>query len=141
MKWNDAQAAWLREHYATLGCATCSAHLGVSMMAVYTKAFRDGLTSARAWSTNEAKLLREHYRDKGAQWCAMKLGRSKHSVASYARHHGYTWKRAQKEWTSDEEDLLLHGGTAAEIAKQLGRTVSSVRSKIKKQRAKNRRQS
>ena len=134
MRWTEAQVEWLREHYTSLGAKACAKALGKSKMAVFTKACRAGIATSRPWRTPEVALLRDEYRAKGLKWCAERLGRSKDAVASYARQHGFARKRAQKVWTPAEVDALQMGGTPAELAERLGRTVGSVRMKIAAQR-------
>ena len=134
MKWTEAQVDWLRQHYASKGAEACAAALGKSKMAVFTKACRAGIATSRPWRTHEVALLRDEYHAKGLKWCAERLGRSKDAVASYARQHGFARKREQKAWTQAEVDALQMGGTPAELAARLGRTVGSVRMKIAAQR-------
>ena len=134
MKWTEAQVEWLREHYSEMGAEACAAALGKSKMAVFTKACRAGIATSRPWRTPEVALLRDEYRAKGLTWCAERLGRSKDAVASYARQHGFARKRTQNVWTPAEIGVLQMGGTPAELAARLGRTVGSVRMKIAAQR-------
>lgn len=85
MKIAGAEAAYLREHYATRGAAFCAAALGLSVRQVHRRVQTLKLRKLKRWSEHDDRALRWMWESSTLAEVAKKLGRTPQAVYQRAK--------------------------------------------------------
>lgn len=130
--WTPARDALLRRLYPTIGPKATAAKLGVTVVAVRSRAPRIGVDTGRAfWTPAERTRLREMHPNHTAVEMAAALGRTRKAVEQQAKFIGLRKLTDHTPMLPKVAELVAAGQTDTAIAKQLNisrREVTRLRS-------------
>ena len=143
--WTEQDIEYLRRHYGIMSRKQLAEALGRTVNTVQDRACKLGLTRqhtpSKRWSKKEEEFLRQQVGRMTKEELARKLGRSYNSVAGKIQMMGLSGSRSAggrggkgKVWSGEEEDLLRQKyatESIEELARLLGRSVNSIRGKIR----------
>lgn len=150
--WSEKEIEFLKENYGQASPILIAEILGRSVGSIHQKAVKEGIAKTTSmsknnkkgekrtvWSKKDEKYLKKNYKHVPTKEIANTLGKSRSSIIGKARRMNLSipinYDVTKANWTEEDDkilDTLYKIKSVTEIAKELKRTPSSIRTRISK---------